>query len=303
MRKGELSTCIHTQPCRPFLPSDRQAWFDTRLSYNPAIHRTKQALFHGAIVRDLNTHPLPPPHPELLKYLDPPRRVLRRARDALDDCKKAFNVREVPKKVARVRKEEHVRARDEDEEMLLLDQKPPRAGPSQWKTQQTQAQERSRTQKKAAMDGDESETEEEPEEEELLLDSKAASRKPDVDRAPLPTPARSLSPDPIIDRQRMPGRIVGLSFPLEDFRKNISRGDVVTKAVEDLGFVIQQILAKPFSSRRYDELLDCMRELRKVALEVRMFCFGDMGCSQLLQEDEIDAWNSYVPLVRTEARY
>ncbi|KAI1790424.1 SPOC domain-like protein [Ganoderma leucocontextum] len=260
---------------------NREAWFDTRLSYNPAIHRTKQALFHGAIVQDLNTLPLPPPHPELLKYLDPSRRVLKRARDAIDDCKKSFNVRQVPKKVARARKDEHVRARDEDEEMLLLDQKPARAGPSQRRTQDqahTQAQGSPQTQKKAAMDVDSSETEEEPEEEELLLNS----RKADLDRAPLPTPARSLSPDPIIDRQRMPGRIIGLSFPLDDFKKNISRGDVVTKAVEDLGFVIQQILTKPFSSRRYDEMLDCMRELRRVALE----------------EDEIDAWNSFIQELR-----
>ena len=245
------------------------------MSYNPAIHRTKQALFHGAIVQDLNTHPLPPPHPELLKYLDLPRRVLKRARDAIDDCKKTFNVREVPKKVARVRKEEHVHARDEDEEMLLLDQKPARASPSQRKTQRTQVQVSPRIQKMAAMDVD-SETEEEPEEEEeLLLAAKAKARKTDVDsdHALLPTPARSLSPDPFIDRQRMPGRIIGLSFPLEDFKKNISRGDVVTKAVEDLGFVIQQVLTKPFATRRYDEMLDCMRELRRVALEVCFFIF------------------------------
>ncbi|KAI0757611.1 SPOC like C-terminal domain-containing protein [Daedaleopsis nitida] len=80
---------------------NREAWFDTRLSYNPAIHRTKQALFHGAIVQDLNRQPLPPPHPELLKYLEPPRRVLKRAREATEECQKTFNVREVPKKVTR----------------------------------------------------------------------------------------------------------------------------------------------------------------------------------------------------------
>ena len=110
------------------------AWFDTRLSYNPAIHRTKQALFHSAIVQDLNRQPLPPPHPELLKYLEPPRRILKRAREAIEGCQRAFNVREgtsrsrkcqrrsqgsstrlVPKKVVRVRKDEHVRARDDDD--------------------------------------------------------------------------------------------------------------------------------------------------------------------------------------------
>ncbi|EJF58779.1 SPOC domain-like protein [Dichomitus squalens LYAD-421 SS1] len=257
---------------------NREPWFDTRLSYNPAIHRTKQALFHSAIVQDLNTHPLPPPHPELLKYMDPPRRVLKRARTAIEECKKTLKVREVPKKVARVRKDEHVRAPDEDEDMLLLDQKPARGSPSSKKNtearsqygSQTQTQTSpSRTQKKAAaMDVGSSETEEEAEE--LLLDKQTPARKPDRDRGPLPTPAR------------MPGRIIGLSFPLEDFKKNISRGDVVTKAVEDLAWVIQEILTRPFSTRRYDELIECMQELRKVSLE----------------EDEIEAWNTFIQDLR-----
>ena len=276
---------------KALVPRNREAWFDTRLSYNPAIHRTKQALFHGAIVRDLNTNPVPPPHPELFKYFEPPRRVLKRAREAIEECKKAFNVREgrsshpvpsairsterlsVPKKPVRIRKEEHVRANDEDEDMLLLDQK----GPSQsQRPTQSQSQQRSpgRSQaqkKKAENDDDSSATEPEDEEEDLLLD--AAPRK---DRAPpLPTPARSLSPDGgaiEIDRRRAPGRIVGASFPLEDFRANIARGDVVTKAVEDLAFVIKDVVAKPFASRRFDEMLECMHELRKVALQVGGSC-------------------------------
>ncbi|KAI0693769.1 SPOC domain-like protein [Cerioporus squamosus] len=265
---------------------NRQPWFDTRLSYNPAIHRTKQAQFHAAVVRDLNTHPVPPPHPELLKYFEPPRRVLKRAREAIEECKKAFNVREVPKRVVRVRKDEHVRARDEDEDMLLLDQKRPGPSQSQRLTQsksfaQTQqGPTRSQTQKKVGNDSDSSETE--PEDDEDLLLNAAPKR----DRAPpLPTPARSMSPadrDPAVDRMRAPGRIVGASFPLEDFRKNISRGDVVTKAVEDLAFVIKDVISKPFSSRRFDEMLECMHELRKVAL----------------QEDEIDAWNTFIRELR-----
>jgi hypothetical protein len=58
------------------------------------VHRTKQALFHAAVVPDLATHPLPPPHPELLKYFSPPARVLKRARGAIDACAAAFKVRE-----------------------------------------------------------------------------------------------------------------------------------------------------------------------------------------------------------------
>ncbi|KAI0762418.1 SPOC like C-terminal domain-containing protein [Fomes fomentarius] len=276
---------------------NREAWYDTRLSYNPAIHRTKQALFHGAIIQDLNRQPVPPPHPELLKYLEPPRRILKRACEAIEECKKTFDVRQVPKKVARVRKEDHVRAPDEDEEMLLLDAKgPARSGASQSQQSQSQRLTQSRsvvqsesparkeTQKQKAVDSD-SETEEEPEEDEELLLDAAPARKPDRDRAPLPTPARSMSPEgreDIFDRMVPPGRIVGLARPLEDFKKNISRGDVVTKAVEDLAFAIKDILLKPFAHRRTEELVECMYELRKVALE----------------EDEIDAWNTFLRELR-----
>ncbi|KAI0656800.1 SPOC domain-like protein [Cubamyces menziesii] len=260
---------------------NRQPWFDTRMSYNPAIHRTKQAMFHAAIVQDLNTHPLPPPHPELTKYFEPPRRVLKRAQPAVDECKQAFNVREVPKKVARVRKDEHVRARDEDEDMLLLDRQP---GPSQSQraTQsrtfaQSQKTSPLRSQKKPAGNDSGSETEPEPDEEdeeELLLDG---ARKPER-AAPLPTPARSMSPEFKFDRARAPGRIVGFTYPLEDFRKNIERGDVVTKAVEDLAFVIKEAVVRPFAPRRFDEMVECMHELRRVSL----------------MEDEIDAWNTFI---------
>ena len=76
------------------LRSVRGPWFDTRLSYNPALHRIKQAMFHCAVVNDLEANPLPPPHPEVIKYFDPPRKMLKRARDAIDECQAAFKVRE-----------------------------------------------------------------------------------------------------------------------------------------------------------------------------------------------------------------
>lgn len=69
-------------------------WFDTRLSYNPSVHRIKQALFHSAVVTDLDSNPLGPPHPELLKYMEPPRKVLKRAQDAIGECKAAFKVKQ-----------------------------------------------------------------------------------------------------------------------------------------------------------------------------------------------------------------
>jgi ATP-dependent DNA helicase 2 subunit 2 len=76
------------------LHRNRFPWYDIRFSYNPAIHRTKQALFHSAVVQDLASNPLPPPHPELLKYFEPSKKVLKRAREALEECKTTFKVKQ-----------------------------------------------------------------------------------------------------------------------------------------------------------------------------------------------------------------
>jgi ATP-dependent DNA helicase 2 subunit 2 len=156
----------------------------------------------------------------------------------------------VPKKVARQRKDGHVRAReDADEEMLLLDAKPPKRTASQLQTQTTPSK------KAAAADSDTDDSDAEQTPSKKLKNGQA-----------LPTPARSVSP--AIDPGRAPGRIIGTTYPLKDFQKNISQGDVVSKAVEDLGFVIKEIVTKPFSSRRNDELLECMAAFRDIALKV-----------------------------------
>lgn len=117
---------------------------------------------------------------------------------------------------------------------------------------------------------DSSETEPESDNEELLLNRGKLST--------LPTPAPELESEVEPEPGRAPGKIVGTTYPLADFKRNIARGDVVTKAVEDLGVVIKEIVLRPFASRRTGELLECMKELRKVASE----------------EDEIDAWNAWV---------
>jgi ATP-dependent DNA helicase 2 subunit 2 len=95
------------------------------------------------------------------------------------------------------------------------------------------------------------------------LPNKISKPPPDLP----PTPARSLSPP--IDPGRAPGRIIGTTYPLADFQNNLKQGDVVTKAVEDLGWVIREIVMRPFSSRRTEELLECMRVLRDTSLKVR----------------------------------
>ncbi|KAK0446455.1 SPOC domain-like protein [Desarmillaria tabescens] len=251
---------------------NREPWFDTRYSYNPAIHRVKQAMFHCAVVSDLDTNPLPPPHPELLKYFEPPRKVVKRAHDAIEGVKAAFKVREVPKKVTRTRKDGHVHARDDDEEMLLLDHKAPTTTTqSELRVVEEPTPSSSKEEQNMTTNEDDSATEE-SEEEEILLD-KAPPKK---GSNPLPTPARSISPQ--VDPGREPGRIVGTIYPLKDFQKNLVAKDLVTKAVEDLAFVVTEIVMRPFSSRRTDELIECMKAMRDTCLN----------------EDEIDAWNEFL---------
>ncbi|KAF9242344.1 SPOC domain-like protein [Melanogaster broomeanus] len=235
----------------------RLPWFDPRLSYNPSIHRTKQAQFHSAVVPDLTSHPLPPPHPELTKYFDPPRRVLKVAREALEECKDVFKVKEGI--VARARKDGHMRALDEDEDMILLDQKgPPRKRPvtdvSASMSQAVDSASQIRAGKKKAIASD-SETETEGKKRRNFYWMRNLSEALNL---------------------RAPGRIIGNAFPLKDFRRNLVTGDVVTKAVEDLGVVVREIVGRPFGSRRKNEMVECLQALREVCLK----------------EDEIDAWNA-----------
>ncbi|KAJ7630413.1 SPOC domain-like protein [Roridomyces roridus] len=249
---------------------NRGPWFETPLSYNPAIHRIKQAQFHAAVTSDLATNPLPPPHPELLKYWDPPRPALKRSRDAVEKCQLEFKVKEVPKKVAKTRKDGHVHAKDDDDDILLLDAKP-RA------SQATKAEPVSSPDKGKSKAAEDSETEDESEDE-AAAKTKPKSTPPPKNGPsnPLPTPARSLSPQ--IDPGRAPGRIIGSTRPLADFKTNVACGEAVSKAVEDMGAVITEIVLKPFASRRNAELLECLEVLRETCLK----------------KDEIDAWNTFI---------
>ncbi|KAI0321008.1 SPOC domain-like protein [Amylostereum chailletii] len=269
----------------------REAWFDTRLSYNPAIHRVKQALFHGAVVQDLANNPLPPPHPEITKYFDPPKRVVKKAREAVEDCKAIFSVKEVPKRAPRARKDDHVRAQDDEDEALLLDRKPSSSqARSGSQLSRTQTLPRTNTLKlsttrgsqhfslnKKGNDSDDSATEPESDDdgENLLARKGPTAAAAATGKESLPSPTPSPEPNP----GRAPGRIVGVTAPLTDFRQNVSRGDVVSKAVEDLGWAVKEIVMRPFASRRTGEMVECLKELRDVCL----------------QEDEIAAWSRFLP--------
>lgn len=128
----------------------------------------------------------------------------------------------------------------------------------------------SKSTENAVVNPDDDLTEDESDEE-LILDKGKKPATPPRGPArgqPLPTPARSMSPDDV-ETDKTSGRIIGNNFPLRDFKKNIAQGDIVSKAVEDLNAVVLEILMRPFASRRKEEMLECLEELRKTCLEVR----------------------------------
>jgi ATP-dependent DNA helicase 2 subunit 2 len=181
----------------------------------------------------------------------------------------------VPKRVARPRKNDHKRAQDDDDEVLLLDRVAPSQTRSHSKPETTASQSQCQPSPAPAVKrpisgkgDDESETEPESD-----VDVWPSSSK---EGAKLPTP--SPEPEIVADAQRAPGRIIGMAAPLTDFRNNISQGDVVSKAVEDLGWVVKEVVLRPFAGRRHAEMIECLNVLRETCL----------------QEDEIDAWNRYV---------
>ncbi|KAJ1310918.1 hypothetical protein OPQ81_009430 [Rhizoctonia solani] len=238
----------------------RTEWFDLTQSFNPAVHRIKQALFHGAVVPDLKAEPVPSPHPEVTKYMESPKRVLRRSKPALEECVRLFNVKEVPPKVPKKKEQKAIPVATDNIDVDIDDI----LGPAVARSTPAPAQAQPVSKWTA-----------EPE--------KWASRKPDQ-TLPSPTPSFAELPSafhstPKPDAKPKPGRIIGNSRPLADFKKNIeAQGDLVSKAVEDMCAIIPEIVDASFSTQRYAEALECMQALREVALK----------------EDEIDAWNNFL---------
>jgi ATP-dependent DNA helicase 2 subunit 2 len=82
-------------------------WFDVNRSYNPVIHRIKEAIFHASLTQDLDKDKLGPPHPELVKYFQTPAPLAKGADDVTNRLKESLSIKKVPPKQRRkVEKEE-----------------------------------------------------------------------------------------------------------------------------------------------------------------------------------------------------
>lgn len=71
-------------------------WFSTEDSFNPAIHRMKDAVAWRVMHPDSTE--LPRPHWEVDKFLDTPQEVREASAPYIEHCKKLFNIRYYPEK-------------------------------------------------------------------------------------------------------------------------------------------------------------------------------------------------------------
>lgn len=75
-----------------------QPWFSTEDSFNPAIHRMKEAVAYRVMHPDSTD--LPRPHWEVDKFLDRPEEIREASRHWAEKCRNLFNIRYYPDKAS-----------------------------------------------------------------------------------------------------------------------------------------------------------------------------------------------------------
>lgn len=250
---------------------NRLPWYDPSEAVHPAVHRLKEAMFHAAITGDMEREPVPPPHPDITKFFERPKRVASRSKGAVEQCVNVFGItkgvnsssnsfrggdltywqryprRAVPPRVPfrkrKVQDEELPEAADVP--LTLSDLLGGDGFVSAWNADADGALEPSHRPTAVKREDDEA----------MLVDRR-------------PSASSGEGQPMVVGEGARDKRIIGNVHPLYDFEQNTARGDVVTKAVADMGKVIPEIVAESFSTQRFDEALDCMRIMRKTALEV-----------------------------------
>lgn len=76
---------------------NEQPWFSTEDSFNPGIHRMKEAVAWRVLHQ--GSKDIPRPHWEVDKFLDRPEEVREASQSHVENCRKLFNVRYYPDKM------------------------------------------------------------------------------------------------------------------------------------------------------------------------------------------------------------
>ena len=222
-------------------------------SYNPVIHRIKEAIFHASLTQDLDADPLGPPHPELVKFFHTPEEVGDEVEEITRQLKEQLKIKKVPPKVRR-RKAEKEELRP-DEGKWVLDS-----------VNMIVANEGS-IDIDELFDGDDA-------------DKGKAKAEPSIpgktvkneDRSPITSKGSAetdVLPPPPTKSPAKPkrGRLVSNEQPLEDFNRLVEgEGDVFRKAIQDLGAVVKENVQASFSRQAFPLAIECLKAMRSTAL-------------------------------------
>lgn len=64
------------------------------------------------------------------------------------------------------------------------------------------------------------------------------------------------------------GRLIGFNEPLSDFESCTKNEAKVVKAVEDLFFIVDSVVHRPFASKRFNEMVNCLKTARSTCIKV-----------------------------------
>ncbi|KAK4688057.1 ATP-dependent DNA helicase 2 subunit 2, partial [Tremellales sp. Uapishka_1] len=222
-----------------------EPWFAPQKSFNPVIHRIKEAIFHCSITQDLDKDPLGPPHPELTKYFSPPAEFGEKVDSVTERLRSALDIKKVPPKTRKKVTKEGLR---EDEGYIDIDAL---FDETEGKDAATPVASSSKFPK-----------------EEQISPKKEKARAPHFiesdDEGTPPPRAAAQKPTPNKPKH---GRLISNESPLEDFNRLIEgEGDVFRKAIQDLGQVVQENIRDSFSHQGFDEAIECLKGMRSTAL-------------------------------------
>ncbi|KAN0064305.1 ATP-dependent DNA helicase yku80 [Thecaphora frezii] len=243
--------------------AEASSWFSILDSFNPAIHMLKTAVRHRFVHPDSNE--LPGPHPELVKYFEPPKEVRRRSEEAVRRCRERFRIHYVPPKNnterkkrlanegpgadwARESKQESKRIK-QDEKAQVVPPEPPA--------------------KRTATGGDDdSETEDEGDNADGAAVQEAYGAKEEP-------PSQTLA-------LTQPSARIGTATPVEHFLRLVESEDDVTQVFVEMLDTITHLL----QTRAYELVVACCCAAKRVAQEY----------------EEAIRWNRYVRSLKIEAR-
>ncbi|WWD15786.1 hypothetical protein CI109_100210 [Kwoniella shandongensis] len=245
-------------------------WFNTRDSYNPVIHRIKEAIFHASLTQDLDADPLGPPHPELTKYFHTPKEIGEKVEDISQRLKDALDLKKVPPKTRKKVTKEGLR---EDEGFIDIDElfaddanEQPSKGESSTPRKGVKAEPFSPAKPSQAKP--------------RFIEDEDDEESP-ATRQPTSSQQKSTPSKP------KPGRLVSNAAPLEDFHRLIDEeGDVFRKAIQDLGAVVKENVEVSFSKQAFPLAIECLKAMRETALTY----------------EEVETYNEYVDELETSVK-